>query len=64
MAFIATLCATFLGAVLCVPMLLGVTLRPLLVWLLPDEICGPDGWYIDTRNRTGILDFGPRAGRV
>ena len=32
-------------------------LRPVLVRLLPDDLCGPDGMYIDTTHGRGILDF-------
>ncbi len=39
-------------------------LRPLLVRFAPLDMCGPEGWFIDTRNRSGILDyrFGLRGG--
>jgi hypothetical protein len=32
-------------------------LRPVLVRLMPDDLCGPDGMYIDTAHGRGILDF-------
>ena len=28
---------------------------------LPDDICGPDGWLVDTENRCGVFDAGSRA---
>ncbi|MCV2881509.1 hypothetical protein [Actibacterium sp. XHP0104] len=30
---------------------------PRLERLLPDDIVGPDGWFSDTANKTGIFDF-------
>ena len=35
--------------------LIGVGMR----WgapLLPDDICGPDGWLVDTKARKGVFD--------
>ncbi|WP_319823595.1 hypothetical protein [Thalassovita sp.] len=33
-------------------------LRPLLIRVAPPDMCGPEGWVIDTVNRSGMLDFG------
>ncbi|WP_323767570.1 hypothetical protein [Marinovum sp.] len=33
---------------------------PLLGRFLPDDVCGPDGWLIDTVNNTGIFDLQSR----
>ena len=35
---------------------LVLALRPLLVRLLPDDMFGPDGMYIDTAEGQGIFD--------
>jgi hypothetical protein len=34
------------------PMILGL-LKP----ILPDEICGPRGWLLDSENGRGVFDF-------
>lgn len=36
---------------------LVLALRPLLVRLLPDDMFGPNGMYIDTKNGEGIFDI-------
>ncbi len=30
---------------------------PMLERVLPDDICGPDGWFCDTHRKTGIFDL-------
>jgi len=35
-------------------------LLPRLEAWLPDDICGPGGWFCDTRDRSGIFDRPPR----
>ena len=45
---------TVLGA-LCLDRILGLVLRRLEP-LLPNEIAGPNGWFVDTSARSGIYD--------
>ena len=45
---------TVLGA-LCLDRILELVLRRLEP-LLPNEIAGPDGWFVDTSARSGIYD--------
>lgn len=35
---------------------------PKLEPYLPDDICGPGGWFTDTANQSGIFDRPPRHG--
>lgn len=35
---------------------LAPRLLSLMAWLLPDDICGPGGWYVDTADKQGIFD--------
>ncbi|MDR9427715.1 MAG: hypothetical protein RI538_04855 [Salibaculum sp.] len=35
-------------------------LLPRMEAWLPDDICGPGGWFYDTEHRSGIFDRPPR----
>jgi hypothetical protein len=59
MGTLAILLAWAVGAVVAVTGVMHAlifVLRPLLVWLLPDDMFGPDGMYVDTKSGEGILD--------
>lgn len=39
---------------------LGLMLRRSADWL-PDELCGPEGWLVDTTRRAGVFDRAARS---
>ncbi|WP_425100528.1 hypothetical protein [Tropicibacter sp. S64] len=44
-----------LGGLLVLEQALGVLFRRAAGWL-PDDLCGPEGWLVDTTRRAGVFD--------